>query len=38
AQGQFPALLIARIFGFAPSAMLQATESAVERQTLRIQM
>jgi LemA protein len=38
AQGQFPALLIARLFGFAPSAMLQATESAAERQTLRIQM
>lgn len=38
AQGQFPALLIARLFNFAPSAMLQATESAAERQTLRIQM
>jgi len=38
AQGQFPALLIARLFGFAPSAMLQATESAAERQTLRVQM
>lgn len=38
AQGQFPALLIARLFGFAPSAMLQATESAVERQAVRIQM
>ena len=38
AQGQFPALLVARLCGFAPSAMLQATESAVERQTLRIQM
>ena len=38
AQGQFPALLIARLFGFAPSAMLQATESAAECQTLRVQM
>ncbi|MEO7161261.1 MAG: LemA family protein [Polaromonas sp.] len=38
AQGQFPALLIARVFGFAPSAMLRATESAVERQAVRIQM
>jgi LemA protein len=38
AQAQFPALLIARLFGFAPSAMLRATESAVERQAVRIQM
>ena len=38
AQGQFPALLIARLFGFVPSAMLQATESTVERQAVRIQM
>ena len=38
AQGQFPALLVARLFGFAPSAMLQATENAVERQAVRIQM
>jgi LemA protein len=38
AQGQFPALLIARLFGFAPSAMLRATESALERQAIRIQM
>lgn len=38
AQGQFPALLVARLFGFAPSVMLRATESAAERQTLRIQM
>ena len=29
AQSQFPALLIARLFGFAPSAMLQATGSAI---------
>ena len=38
AQGQFPALLVARVFGFVPSAMLQATENAVERQAVRIQM
>lgn len=38
AQGQFPALLIARLFGFVPSAMLRATESALERQAVRIQM
>ncbi len=37
AQAQFPALLIARLFGFAPSAMLQATESAAERQAARVQ-
>jgi LemA protein len=38
AQGQFPALLVARVFRLTPSAMLQATESAVERQAVRIQM
>lgn len=38
AQGQFPALLISRIFGFSPSVMLRATESAVEREAVRIQM
>ncbi|MDP3171371.1 MAG: LemA family protein, partial [Polaromonas sp.] len=38
AQAQFPALLVARMFGFASAAMLQATESAVERQAVRIQM
>ncbi|MES2685803.1 MAG: LemA family protein [Pseudomonadota bacterium] len=38
AQAQFPALLVARLFGFASAAMLQATESAVERQAVRIQM
>ncbi len=36
AQGQFPAVLIARLFSFAPSAMLQATESADERKAVRI--
>ena len=38
AQGQFPAVVVAKIFSFTPSAMLQATESAVERQPVRIQM
>ena len=38
AQGQFPAVLIAKVFSFAPSAMLQATESADERKTVRIAM
>ena len=38
AQGQFPAVLVARLFSFAPSAMLQATESPAERQAVRIQM
>ncbi len=38
ARGQFPAVLLARLFGFVPSAMLKATESAVERQAVRIQM
>jgi LemA protein len=38
AQGQFPALLVARLFGFSPSAMLQSTESAGERQAVRIQL
>ena len=38
AQGQFPAVLIARLFSFAPSAMLQATESPAERQAVRIEM
>ena len=38
AQGQFPALLVARAFGFVPSVMLQATENAAERQAVRIQM
>ena len=38
AQGQFPAVLIARLFGFAPSVMLRATETPAERQAVRIQM
>ena len=36
AQGQFPAVLVAKLFSFAPSAMLQATESADERKPVRI--
>ena len=38
AQEQFPTLLLARLFGFTPSVMLRATESAVERQAIRIQL
>ena len=38
AQGQFPALLVASLFSFAPSAMLQATDNAEERKTVRIAM
>ena len=36
AQGQFPALLVARLFRFAPAAMLQATQTAGERDAIRI--
>ena len=38
AQSQFPALVIARLFGFGPSAMLQATQSPAERQAVRIKL
>ena len=38
AQGQFPAVLIAKMFSFAPSATLQATENAEERRAVRIAM
>jgi LemA protein len=38
AQGEFPTLVLARLFGFAPSAMLQSTHNEEERQTLRIQL
>ena len=37
AQGQFPALMIASLFGFAPSAMLRATESPAQREAVRVQ-
>jgi LemA protein len=38
AQGQFPAMLIASAFSFAPSAMLRATQNDAERDTVRIQL
>ena len=38
AQGQFPALVIAKLFSFVPAAMLQATESEQERKAVRIAM
>ena len=38
AQGEFPTLVLARLFGFAPSAMLQATQSPEQIQTTRIQL
>jgi len=38
AQGQFPALLVARVFGFAPLAMMHATASVLEHQVVRIQL
>lgn len=34
---QFPALLVARLLGFAPAAMLQATQSEEERQAPSVQ-
>jgi LemA protein len=36
AAGQFPGLVIARLFGFAPAGMLQATENAAERAAPRV--
>ena len=38
AAAQFPTLVIARLFGFQPLAMLASTTSEAERETLRIQM
>jgi len=38
AQGQFPAVLIAKLFSFAPSAVWQAAESVDQRTDLRTQM
>ena len=38
AQGQFPAVLIAKLFSFAPSAIWQAAESADKHTDLRIRM
>ena len=37
-QGEFPDLIVARVTGFTPLSMLQATENAAERQAVRIQM
>jgi LemA protein len=36
AAGQFPGVLVARLFGFAPAAMLQATQNAHEREAPRL--
>jgi len=38
AQAQFPAVLVASLFSFAPAAMLQATENEHERKAVRIAM
>ncbi len=38
ARGQFPAVLIAKLFSFAPSAIWQAAESADQHTDLRIRM
>ena len=38
AQGQFPTLVIARLFSFVPAAMLQATDREQERKSARIAM
>ncbi|MDO9437933.1 LemA family protein [Hydrogenophaga sp.] len=38
AAAQFPALIIARLFGFQPQSMLASTTSEAERETLRIAM
>ena len=35
ARAQFPALLIARLFGFTPAALLRATKNAQGRQSPR---
>lgn len=36
AAGRFPGVLVARVFGFAPAAMLQATQNAQEREAPRL--
>jgi LemA protein len=38
AAAQFPTLIVARLFGFLPQAMLASTTSEEERQTLRIEI
>ena len=37
ARSQFPALVVAKVFGFTPSAMLQATKGVQESKQVRIQ-
>jgi LemA protein len=36
ATGQFPGVVVARLFGFAPAAMLQSTQNAQEREAPRL--
>ena len=36
AAAQFPTLVVARLFGFVPQAMLEATQSEAERQPVRV--
>jgi LemA protein len=38
AAAQFPALIVARLFGFLPQSMLDSTTSEVERQAVRIEI
>ncbi|TNF58960.1 MAG: LemA family protein [Burkholderiales bacterium] len=38
AAAQFPAVIVARLFGFLPQAMLASTTSEEQRETLRIQL
>ena len=38
ARRQFPVILISRLFGFAPSAMLRVTKTVKERQVVHIQL
>jgi LemA protein len=38
AAAQFPAMIVARLFGFLPQAMLASTTSEEQRETLRIQL
>lgn len=38
AAAQFPALVVARLFGFTPQPMLESTTGEEQRQTLRIQL
>jgi LemA protein len=36
ATGQFPGVVVARLFGFAPAATLQSTQNAQEREAPRL--